>query len=268
MSVLPALLRRAGLIALAAALLLWPAVLNGRPAVFTDTALYVSEAQYLTQALGLPAPRHVIVPADDPTRLPDRPGAPNLSMDIDGGRSPVWGGFLYLLQRAGGLWLFAYAQALAAALAVYLLYRAAAPRAVLWFYPVLMAGLAAVSSLPVFATLAMPDLFAGVAAVCLLTVLAYWDRLGLAKRAVTLALLAFAMMAHGSNPLLVAQSGGRGSRCWRRWSRSAACGWPISRSRRGRGRRSARRRSSARACWRMGRGDCTCAASAHQLRRA
>ena len=203
MSVLPALLRRAGLIALAAALLLWPAVLNGRPAVFTDTALYVSEAEYLTQALGLPAPRHIIVPADDPTRLPDRPGAPNLSMDIDGGRSPVWGGFLYLLQRAGGLWLFAYTQALAAALAVYLLYRAAAPRAVLWSYPVLMAGLAAVSSLPVFATLAMPDLFAGVAAVCLLTVLAYWDRLGLAKRAVTLALLAFAMMAHGSNPLLV-----------------------------------------------------------------
>jgi hypothetical protein len=201
---LPAWLRPAGLIALAAALLLWPAALNGRPAVFTDTALYVSEAEYLMQALGVVQPGHGLIPANDPTRLPDRPGTPNLSADIDGGRSPVWGSFLYLLDRAGGLWLVAYVQALAAAAAVYALYRAAAPEARRTWYLALMAGLAGCSSLPVFATLAMPDLFAGVAAVSLLTLMAYWDRLGPGARGGVFVLLALSLMAHGSNPLLAA----------------------------------------------------------------
>jgi hypothetical protein len=199
---LAAWLRPVGMIALAAALLLWPAVLNGRPAVFTDTALYVSEAEYLMQALGVVAPGHGLLPADDPTRLPDRPGAPNLSADIDGGRSPVWGAFFYLLQRGGGLWLVAYVQALAAAAAVYALYRAAAPARRRAGYLALMAGLAVLTSLPVFATLAMPDLFAGVAAVCLLTLMAYWDRLRGRARVGVSGLLTLSLMAHGSDPLL------------------------------------------------------------------
>ncbi len=197
-------LQRAGLIAFAAALLLWPAVVNGRPALFPDTALYFSEAEYLMEALGVVAPGHGVVPVADPTRLPEAPGAPNVSAGIDGGRSPVWASFLYLLQRAGGVWLVAYVQACAAAFAVYGLYRVAAPRAPLAGYLTVMGGLAVASSLPVFATLMMPDVFAGVAAVCALTALVYWDRLGLVKRIALLALLVFSIMAHGSNAFVAA----------------------------------------------------------------
>ncbi len=125
-------LRGCGLSAVGAVLLMWVAAADGRPAVFSDTALYYDQAEYLFEALHLVSPSQAVEPPGDPAALPARPGQPNTSSEIDAARSPVYGAPVYLLQRAAGLWLAAFAQAWAAAGAVYLLYRAAAPDAPRW----------------------------------------------------------------------------------------------------------------------------------------
>jgi hypothetical protein len=195
-------LRAAALVALATAMLLWPVLLNGRPAVFTDTALYYSEGEYLGEALGLVQPGRGGLPPGDPTRLPDRPGLPNVSADIDGGRSAVWGGLFYALQRIGGVGLVAAVQAACVTLPLYLLYRAALPRARRVGYLAVAAALAVATALPIFTTLMMPDVFAGVAAVSLAALVVFWARLSPVRRATLLILLALSSATHGSIPLI------------------------------------------------------------------
>lgn len=183
-------------------MLLWTAVLDGRPAVFTDTALYYSQGAYLFEALGVASAAKALPPGD-PTALPATPGAPNVSAAIDGARSVLYGAPLYALQRLGGLWLVVYAQALAVAGVVYLMWRTAAPRASRWGFLALTAGLALLSPLPDIASFAMPDVFAGVAGCSLLLLLVWRDRLGPGALALTLLLLAYGLAVHRSN-LLVA----------------------------------------------------------------
>ena len=189
------------LAALGAAMLMWTAVVDGRPAVFSDTALYYGQAEYLFEALHLVSPSQAVEPPGDPTALPSRPGLPNVSAEIDGARSPLYGGFVYLLQRAASLWLVAFVQAWAAAGAVYLLYRAAAPAAPRWGYLALMAGLAVLTPLPFFASWIMPDLFAGVAGCGLILLLVYPDRLGCRRLMGSALLTGFSLAVHRSNLL-------------------------------------------------------------------
>ena len=196
-----AVLRGWGLAALGAAMLMWSALADGRPPVFTDTALYYSQAEYLFEALGLVSTSDTVSPRNDPTALPAVPGSSNVSASIDGARSPLYGSPIYLLQRAGGLWLAACAQALAVAGMVYLLYRAATPGAARWGYLLLMAGLAALSPLPFFASWIMPDVFAGVAMCGLILLLVYPDRLGAWRLGGVCALTAYGLAVHRSNLL-------------------------------------------------------------------
>ncbi len=196
-----AALRGWGLAALGAALLMWVAVVDGRPAVFSDTALYYDQAEYLFEALHLVTPSQAVEPPDDPAALPSRPGVPNTSAEIDGARSPIYGAPAYLLQRVGGLWLVAFVQAWAAAGTVYLLYRIAAPQAPRWGYLALMAGLAALTPLPFFAGWIMPDLFAGVAGCGLILLLVYPDRLGRGRLAGSTLLIGVGLAVHRSNLL-------------------------------------------------------------------
>lgn len=186
------------LVALGAAMLLWTAALDGRPSVFTDTALYYSQGAYLFEALGVASPATALPPGD-PTALPATPGAPSVSAAIDGARSVLYGAPLYLLQRLGGLWLVVWVQALAVAGIVYLLWRAAAPQAPRWGYLMLMAGLALLSPLADFTSFAMPDVFAGVAGCALLLVLVWRDRLGRFALAGVLASVAYGLAVHRAN---------------------------------------------------------------------
>ena len=198
-------LRRAATVAVAALMLMWTAIVDGRPSLFPDTALYYSQADYLAVALGVsPAPE---VPPQDPTALPATPGAPNISATIDGARSPIWGLFLYGLQRTGGLWSVAAAQALLAALTLRLLFRAACPQAPGWTYLAIMAVLSSTTSLPFFATYMMPDVFAGIAGGLALLMLVYWDRLTRSQRAAVVGLQVFALCAHRSNLVVLAATG-------------------------------------------------------------
>ncbi len=105
------------------------------------------------------------------------------------------------MQRIGSLWLVAFAQGWASAGTVYLLYRVAAPAAPRWGYLALMAGLAALTPLPFFASWIMPDVFAGVAGCGLILLLVYPDRLGPGRLAGSALLTGFGLAVHRSNLL-------------------------------------------------------------------
>jgi hypothetical protein len=195
----PPALKRGLVVALGALMLMWSALLNGRPAVFFDTAFYYSQAQYMAEAL------HIVPedPAlgDDLTSLPDEPGEPNVSATLDGARSPIYGLFVFGLVKVGTLWLAAAGQAAIVAYTLYVLYRAAARRAGDKLFLVWMAGLCSLTGLPFFTTYIMPDIFGGVAAAAALALLVYWDRVSLRNRIGLALVLVFAMAAHKANLL-------------------------------------------------------------------
>jgi len=195
----PPTLRRGLMVALGALMLMWSALLNGRPAVFFDTAFYYSQAQYMAEAL------HIVPedPAlgDDLTSLPDEPGEPNVSATLDGARSPIYGLFVFGLVKLGTLWLAAAGQAAIVAYTLYVLYRAAARRAGDKMFLVWMAGLCSLTGLPFFTTYIMPDIFGGVAAAAALALLIYWDRVSVRNRVGLALVLVFAMAAHKANLL-------------------------------------------------------------------
>jgi hypothetical protein len=195
--------RRAAVVALGALMLLWFGLANGRPSVFADTALYYSQAEYLADAIGLVSPKDNRLPPGDPTALPAHPGEPNVSALIDGGRSPIYGLFVYGLERTGGLWMVAAAQALMVALALYLLFGLAAPLLGEGWYLLWIAAISAVTSAPAFSSFIMPDILGGVAGVTGLTILIYWDRLAWPSRAAVLAMLVLSLSAHRANLLAV-----------------------------------------------------------------
>ena len=138
-------------------------------------------------------------PPTDPDAIAD---AQQLAADIHmshteiGARSPYYGAFLYVTQKIGTLWLTAVVQAAIGAWLVLLLWRAACPRAPPWTAYAVQAFVAFGSTLPFFAGFAMPDVFAGYAAVATTLVMVFWDRLHLAERIALFVLLVFSMVVH------------------------------------------------------------------------
>jgi hypothetical protein len=194
---------RATLMALIGALMLMSATLViGRPSVFTDTDDYYAQGRSVVSAVEKWALHGVpIVDWDDADyRLSHSDGGDEEPVhNQDGARSVYYGFALYTLQSIGTLWLFAFAQALVASSLLYALWRAAAPRARGWSYILLMVGLSAVSTLPVFTAFAMPDVFAGLAAISTVLLMVYPDRFKWPAQLALWALLAAAMNFHMSN---------------------------------------------------------------------
>ncbi len=193
-------------IGLAAATLLWPLLVVGRPTLFADTGGYWRQGRTMVvQGLGLdrtaPNPFDLTLDAQvvDHEVIRD----PRIGSSFIAARSPIYGVFLYASQRLGTLWLTAALQALAAAAVIRVVWRAAAPGAARWTYLGLMAGLAAASSLPFYAGFAMPDVFAGLDMLIAAGLTLYWDRLGPWTRGALWLLLAISLSFHGSH-LLVA----------------------------------------------------------------
>jgi hypothetical protein len=81
------------------------------------------------------------------------------------------------------------------------LWKACAPSAPLWTYLALMAGLAAGSTLPFFATFLMPDVFAGVAAAGFVLLTVFRHRLSRLETAGLVLVLAFAYAIHATHIL-------------------------------------------------------------------
>ncbi|HVY34154.1 MAG TPA: hypothetical protein VG960_07010 [Caulobacteraceae bacterium] len=176
------------------------AFLAGRPSVFFDTDGYYLMGENLTQVIkSLPdalkthgASLHTEVSDDD-----------QIDIAIMGARSPYYGFLLYVTDKIGGAWLLAAVQAAAAAWMIYLLWRLAAPQAPDWSYVALNAGLAAGSTLPLFATFVMPDVFAGLAAIGLVLLTVYADRLRAAAKAAVVLLMAVSFSFHTSHSLTI-----------------------------------------------------------------
>ena len=152
-----------------AVLLVWPALLNAYPIVFSDTHAF-------------------LVQASQPRMVWDKPW--------------VYGAFLLALHGRTTLWLPLAAQGLILSHLLWLLAemqgRAGAAR-----HLVLCALLAGGSAAPWFAALLMPDIFAPVT-VLGLYLLAYGNQLGRWRRGWLHALAAFAIAAHLSHLVLAA----------------------------------------------------------------
>jgi hypothetical protein len=171
---------------------------GGRPSVFFDTDGYYLMGENAVQAIKrLPAavmgdPKALTTPVSDDDQI---------DVTIMGARSSVFGLFLFVFDKLGGIWLAAGMQALICAWTVYLLWKVAAPAAPLWTYLALTAGLALGSTLPFFATFIMPDVFAGVAAAGFVILTVFGGRLSRLETAGVVLVLTFAYAVHATHTL-------------------------------------------------------------------
>lgn len=184
-------------IALAAALLLAPTAVNGRPGDFYDTLDYMHEGEAAWGMLGLAPGGLDLTPPTFQARTQRR-----AARDIRAARSAAYGGFLYAGFRLGGLWLVCAVQAMAASAIVYAFVRAVMggrDRPAFWATAI---GLTLLSALPFFCGFAMPDVFCGLAAVSLTTLAVYPDALPRAARRALFATATLALCMHTSNVLI------------------------------------------------------------------
>jgi hypothetical protein len=184
-------------------------VLIGRPTVFSDTDDYYGQGHSVVRALerwahkgkapfDLSEAHYRLTNPDAADEEPEH--------NQDGARSVYYGVLLYATQAIGSLWLLAGVQALAAAALVRLLWRRVVPAAGEgrgWAgdrgYLLAMAALSLGSSLPVFTGFAMPDVFAGFAAMATVLAVVYGDSFGRWGKAALWLLLAACINFHGSN---------------------------------------------------------------------
>ena len=160
--------RRATLagIGLSAALLVWPALLNGYPLIFSDTGTYLSQAMEL-----------------------------HLGWD----KPPFYSFFLLVLDGGRTTWPVIVAQALLAAHTLHLVQRALFPRAAIWRLPALTAALSLGTALPWFTTELMPDLFTALMVITVWLMVFAPDSLGRTERWWLMLYAAGMIAVHQSN---------------------------------------------------------------------
>ena len=118
-------------------------------------------------------------------------------------RSPYYGIFLYVTERVGSLWFTTAIQAALAAALTWISWQILAPRAPRWTAYAVQGAVAAGSTLPFFASFAMPDVFAGFGVLSAALLLAAWGQLSARLRISLALLLVFCAAIHGSNGLVV-----------------------------------------------------------------
>src|SRR5580704_16335604 len=165
-------------------------VINGRPSVFTDTDDYFVEGRSFVLGLADATGDAQQLAADE-----------HMSHTEIGARSPYYGAFLYVTQKIGTLWFTTIVQALIGAWLVWRLWQVACPRAPPWTAYLVEAVCAFGSTMPFFASFAMPDIFAAYAAIAATLLLVFSDRLHIAERAALAGLLVFSMVVHTSHLL-------------------------------------------------------------------
>ena len=199
---------RALLVVLASLALCWPALINGQPFFHPDTVGYVRGADVaLMKLLG---PRFAtdwglesVGATAPPAAAPAGQAARSYNdQEVIGGRSIYYGALVSLGERTGGFWLTALIQGLAVALLIEILTRAAGLAS-----PGAYAGVAALvalgASAPLFASLLMPDIWAGAAIAAIAGLFAFASRLRAPDVAALASIAAFAAMAHSSVPPVI-----------------------------------------------------------------
>lgn len=162
---------RALLIAVAAAVLSWPAAYNGFPFVFSDTA------SYLEAAFGL-------VPSLD--------------------RAPFYGLFLLPLRAGAAPLTVVLLQGAVAGYVILLLCRGFRPRSVVPRFAIVVSLMAATTALPWTTSQLMPDFLTGLLVVGFATLGVFGDRIGRTDRIALTVLLALAVASHHSHLPLAA----------------------------------------------------------------
>jgi hypothetical protein len=185
----------------------WPALYNGQPFFFPDTTAYIRGAD----AGMLKITKHA-TPWSETVDTDSRPepGAitpTNVNSLKDktvlAGRSPYYGALLYVGEITGGFWLSVYLQALSALIAILLVLRAAGIAA--WAnLPFVGIVLAATSSLPFYASMLMPDLYAAVTILGCAALIAVRDPLRRIDYGIWALLLTAALTFHDSHKLIAA----------------------------------------------------------------
>jgi putative flippase GtrA len=179
----------------------------GRPNVFTDTRDYMIHGARFYQALRrtfLHEKEPVPVTAEQKKAAELLAWHKHFDHSNVGARSPYYGIFLYTLAHRGTLWLLTAVQSLACAWMIFLLWRAIAAEAPGWTYYALMAALSLGTSLPWFASFAMPDIFAGVLVIGAALLLFYRDQLTRWEKPAVCVIVGVVLAFHGSHPLLMA----------------------------------------------------------------
>lgn len=153
-------------ILLGAAMLVWPAALNGYPLVFIDSVSYLGQ-----------------------TLFPEWPWD----------KTPAYGAFLHLFHWGWSLWLPLAAQGLILSHLLWLTQRGMRGEVTVLSHLLLCAGLAALTSAPWFAATLMPDIFAAVGPLCLLLLGFERDRLNRIEAVWLVLLGALAIATHLSH---------------------------------------------------------------------
>jgi hypothetical protein len=175
---------------------IWPALYNGQPFFFPDTTTYIRGADAGIQAAFghksawsvPPDAQKSVSSIDDKTILT--------------GRSPYYGALLYLGDMTRGFWLTVIAQACAVLGAIGLALGAA--RVPMWPHGrVICACIAVATTAPFFASLLMPDVFAGVAILTAAVLLSVRQRMTSRDYVVSFVLLVAATAFHDSHVLIL-----------------------------------------------------------------
>lgn len=194
--------------------LAWPAFINGQPFFFPDSTAYVRAADSAAYVFSDHAIRtewtdhyrRSLQPGgkvDRPDRHVSARGNDLGTESIMAGRSPYVGALLWLSYVSGRFWLFVVAQA---AISYWLI------RLALRLFglarPAIVAGtvllLSALTALPYFTGLLMPDLLAGLGILALLLLAIDRGRLERGERIGLLALILLAVVSHLTHILIVA----------------------------------------------------------------
>lgn len=201
-------LARSVAVVLAAGLLCLPAAWNGLPFFYPDTPTYLRGAETVMQRLAGRASASAGSQTHASAQAPAAPIQPQAlpsqgltSLDdkvVLAGRSVYYGALLHGARQAGSWWVAVAVQALSVAYVLHLLVVR------LWRVPVaafvaMAAGLALVTPLGVYASLLMPDVFAGLGLLIVATLCVYWRQLGTLDRLALAGLLLFGLCAHASH---------------------------------------------------------------------
>jgi hypothetical protein len=194
-----------GSIALATLMLLAMCIVAGRPQVFSDTKSYYALGQEMALAFGPPhsaasteALRGHALPAAQAK------ATTRLAYTVSASRSPYWSVLLYLAASLGTAWLVVVAQALVAAVVLWI---AARGLGVARAYLPIVAVLACLSSLPVEVMFVMPDLFAGLTILAALVLLVGRIRLKQGEVVALWLVMAAGALFHTSHLLILAALG-------------------------------------------------------------
>jgi hypothetical protein len=207
----PAPIRLAFWFAVLALLGIWPALTNGQPFFYADTTAYVRGADLaISKALGR---RFATDWSKDQRRAIEtqtsatgsEPAAPEqkpAQRVVLAGRSIIYGALLYMGALTGGMWFAIIVQSLIAVYLVFL-FTVRILRLDFRYFLVSCGVLLLASPLPFCVSHLMPDVFAGFLILGVAILATGWDRLSKTERAITSAVLLFAVLSHTTHVILL-----------------------------------------------------------------